>query len=70
MLLVMPKKHMTQEEMWDGFIGKVAKAALEVGHKLCPDGFRLLSNFGWDALQSQDHAHLHLIGGTELGPYA
>jgi diadenosine tetraphosphate (Ap4A) HIT family hydrolase len=36
---------------------------------MCPDGYRLLSNFGNDALQTQEHAHLHVIGGTKLGLY-
>ena len=36
----------------------------------CPNGFRLLSNFGYEAMQSQEHAHVHVIGGTFLGEYA
>jgi histidine triad (HIT) family protein len=68
MLLAMPKKHMTQDEMWrdSGGIGRVA---VEMGNKHCPGGFRLVSNFGRDAMQSQTHAHLHILGGAFLGHY-
>ena len=34
-----------------------------------PNGFRILSNFGYDGLQSQSHGHLHVVGGTFLGHY-
>lgn len=68
MLLVVPKKHMTQEELWLNF-GTVARIAVEMGRKFCPNGFRLLSNFGAEAMQSQPHGHLHVIGGAHLGLY-
>ena len=42
--------------------------ALGEGH--CPSGFRMLSNVGHDAMQSQSHGHIHVIGGTFLGEYA
>ena len=70
MILVMPKKHMTQAEMWNTYMHKVGPVAVEMGTRMCPSGYRILSNFGRDAMQSQDHAHLHLLGGTHLGPYA
>lgn len=71
MLLVMPKAHLTQEELWTGgLIGRIAQVAVEMGQAHCQEGFRLLSNFGRDALQTQEHAHLHVIGGTRLGHYA
>ncbi|MDP3063511.1 MAG: HIT family protein [Chloroflexota bacterium] len=71
MLLVMPKAHLTQEELWTGdLMQRVAAVAVEMGREHCPDGFRLLSNFGHDALQTQEHAHLHVIGGVRLGHYA
>ena len=70
MLLVMPKRHLTQKEMWQGDImGRIASIALEMGDTHCPGGFRLLSNFGHEAMQSQDHAHLHVLGGAHLGRY-
>jgi histidine triad (HIT) family protein len=69
MLLAMTKEHRTQMELWQD-IGAVARVAAEIGAQHCPNGFRLLSNFGYDAMQSQDHGHLHIIGGVHLGPYA
>ena len=71
MLLVVPKRHLTQAELWeDGTIAKIGAVAVKVGRELCPGGFRLLSNFGPDAMQSQAHGHVHVFGGTHLGPYA
>jgi len=70
MLLIIPKIHISQEEMWsDELMSSVGKVAISVGKLICPDGFRLLSNLGNDAMQSQDHAHLHVVGGAYLGPY-
>ncbi|MBI2917582.1 MAG: HIT domain-containing protein [Chloroflexi bacterium] len=69
MLLVLPRRHVTQQEMWRE-MARIGQVAVEVGKQACPNGFRLLSNFGADAMQSQDHGHLHIIGGTFLGPYA
>lgn len=70
MLLVVPKVHMTQGELWKNGIGKAGAVAVEIGEKFCGNGFRLLSNFGHDAMQSQHHGHIHVIGGTFLGRYA
>ncbi len=70
MLLIIPKAHISQEEMWRSKMGVVGKIAVEMGEKFCPGGFRLLSNFGWDAMQTQDHGHVHIVGGKHLGHYA
>ena len=69
MLLALPKRHLAQEEMWQD-MGKVGAVAVEMGRRHCPNGFRLLSNFGYDAMQSQQHGHVHILGGTFLGEYA
>ncbi|HKZ51047.1 MAG TPA: HIT domain-containing protein [Dehalococcoidia bacterium] len=68
MLLVVPKKHLSQEELWQN-IGPVARVATEMGNKYCPNGFRLLSNFGHNGMQSQPHGHVHVLGGVHLGLY-
>ena len=71
MLLVVPKTHMTQTELWSSpVLAKLGPVAIEMGKQFCPNGFRVLSNFGREAMQSQEHGHLHVIGGTHLGPYA
>jgi histidine triad (HIT) family protein len=69
MLLSIPKKHMTQAELWQN-LGRVGEIAVRMGQEYCPRGFRLLSNFGYEAMQSQEHGHVHVIGGTFLGEYA
>ena len=69
MLLAMPRRHMTQEEMWRApVMARVAEAAVRAGKEHCPRGFRLLSNFGPEAMQSQPHAHLHVLGRHADGP--
>ena len=71
MLLVMPKQHMEQSEMWgSGLMGRLGEVAVDMGWWLAPNGFRVLSNFGRDGMQSQSHGHLHVIGGVHLGEYA
>jgi len=69
MLLAVPKRHMTQAELWRD-MGRVGEVAVRLGQEHCPRGFRLLANFGVDAMQSQEHGHVHILGGTFLGEYA
>ena len=69
MLLVVPKEHRSQEELWRR-MGRVGEVAVEMGQAHCPNGFRLLANFGFDAMQSQSHGHVHVLGGIFLGEYA
>ena len=65
MLLAVPKGHLAQEELWND-LGAVGRLAVEMGREHCPNGFRLVSNFGWEALQSQPHAHVHVLGGNSM----
>ena len=70
MLLVMPKEHLSQIGMWDcDLLPRLGKLAVDMGAMYSPNGFRVLSNFGRDGLQSQSHGHLHVVGGTFLGHY-
>ena len=70
MLLVMPKKHLSQIEAWrSGLLARLGNVAVDMGCTYAPKGFRVLSNFGSDALQTQGHGHLHVIGGAYLGLY-
>ena len=62
MLHAIPKRHMTQAELWAD-LGEVGAAAVQVAQEHCPGGFRLISNSGYDGMQSQDHAHVHILGG-------
>jgi histidine triad (HIT) family protein len=71
MLLAIPKEHMTQTEMWESpILTNLGKIAAKLGAEQCANGFRVLSNFGRNALQSQPHGHLHILGGVNLGQYA
>jgi histidine triad (HIT) family protein len=69
MLLAVPKQHMLQGDLWDN-MGRLGEVAVNMGLQHCPNGFRLLSNFGRDGMQSQEHGHVHIIGGTRLDQYA
>lgn len=69
MLLAVPKRHRSQEELWTD-LGAVGRLAAAMGRRHCPHGFRLVSNFGWDALQSQMHAHVHILGGGSMDAVA
>lgn len=68
MLLAVPKAHKTQAELWQE-MGHVGEVAVRMGQEHCPNGFRILSNFGYEAMQSQEHGHVHILGGTFLGEY-
>ncbi len=68
MLLAVPKAHVTQAELWRD-MGRVGEVAVRMGQEHCPNGFRLLANFGYEAMQSQEHGHVHILGGTFLGEY-
>ena len=71
MLLLAPRRHMTQTELWGSgaLIARMASLAVRMGREHSPGGFRVLSNFGPDALQTQAHGHLHVLGGAYLGLY-
>ena len=71
MLLVVPKRHVSQQELWASgdLLAAMGKLAVRLGEESCPNGFRVLSNFGSDGLQTQPHGHLHVIGGAPLGLY-
>ena len=71
MLLVTPRRHMTQLDLWRSgdLLARVGNLAARLGEEHAPGGFRILSNFGYDGLQTQLHAHIHVIGGEFLGLY-
>ncbi len=65
MLLIVPSEHMTQREFWTSdVLCDAAEMAVEMGNTHCSsEGYRVISNFGLKAHQSQSHAHLHVISG-------
>ena len=61
---------MSQAEWWQSpLFPRAARLAIEIAKEEAPGGFRLVSNFGDDAMQSQLHGHLHVLGGVHLGLY-
>ena len=70
-ILIAPTAHMSQEELWTSgeLLARMGKIAVDLGRERCPDGYRIVSNIGRDALQTQPHAHIHVIGGANLGLY-
>jgi histidine triad (HIT) family protein len=70
MYLIAPKAHLSQAEFWASpLFPRAAALAVELGQQDAPGGFRLVSNFGHDGMQSQAHGHLHVLGGAALGLY-
>lgn len=70
MHLVAPVAHMSQAAFWRSpLFARAAALAVELGEADAPGGFRVVSNFGDDAMQSQPHGHLHVLGGAHLGLY-
>jgi len=51
----------------DETVGHVMNVAARLGEKLCPEGFRLVTNTGKDGGQSVLHWHVHILGGREFG---
>jgi diadenosine tetraphosphate (Ap4A) HIT family hydrolase len=49
-----------------GFVRAVGHVARE--HNLVQPGYRLLANIGADGGQEVPHLHVHLFGGSPLGP--
>ena len=70
-IMLIPKRHMTQPELWasGALMARIGELAVKLGEEMCPNGYRIVSNFGRDALQTQPHGHVHLIGGAHLGLY-
>ncbi len=70
-LLLVPKAHMTQEELWASgdLMSRIGELAVKLGRESCPKGYRIVSNFGEHGLQTQSHGHIHLIGGEPLKLY-
>jgi diadenosine tetraphosphate (Ap4A) HIT family hydrolase len=58
-------RHYEQQDLWRN-MGRLGEVAVRMGRMHCMfDGaarFRLVSNFGSLALQTQSHAHMHVLG--------
>ena len=66
--LVIPKRHLDQVDQADAeLLGHLLHTAANLGHKLLPDGHRIVINTGDDGGQTVSHLHLHVLGGRALG---
>lgn len=72
--LVIPKEHVPSAneagERHEPALGRLFTAAAKVARELgvTESGYRLASNTGEDAGQTEFHIHLHCLGGRKLGP--
>ncbi len=73
-LLVISKKHIASvtalQDEDKPLVANMIMVAKEMAKRkgLETNGYRLVFNTGADAGQVVDHIHLHLLGGTHLGP--
>jgi histidine triad (HIT) family protein len=67
-ILIIPKKHIpTILELNDSEIMKgIFETIKKVSEKLNLKSFRIVNNFGPDALQSIYHVHFHLLAGRKF----
>ncbi|MCL6549160.1 MAG: histidine triad nucleotide-binding protein [Alicyclobacillus sp.] len=72
-VLLIPKKHIpSAHEISDTdapLVGALHLMARQVAEQLgvAKDGYRLVTNIGWNAQQTVQHLHYHLLGGRQLG---
>lgn len=75
-ILIIPKKHLGSvediESSDEPLIGHLIYIAKQLAHDraINKTGYRLVLNTKKHAGQIIDHLHLHLLGGTKLGPLA
>ena len=73
-ILIIPKTHleslsvMVEKEI--DIASKLVLTAKKIAKNKKISDFRLVFNAGQDAGMEIDHLHLHLLGGTKLGPMA
>lgn len=73
-VLVVPKKHIdgiaNANDNETDILGSLLQGAKIVAKKLGIDesGYRIIINQGSDGGQVVPHLHLHILGGTKLGP--
>ena len=74
-ILIVPREHIGSvnelREEHKELMGHMVLAASKIAQQqgISKSGYRLIFNTGYDAGQTVDHIHLHLIGGKQL-PWA
>ncbi|MQF64710.1 HIT domain-containing protein [SAR202 cluster bacterium AC-409-J13_OGT_754m] len=73
-LLIIPNKHITSLSIKTDEVSKILghmftmAGQIAIKEKVGQSGYRLIVNQGQDAGQEIEHLHMHLLGGTPLGP--
>lgn len=71
-IIVIPKEHMANilecADREDGLAGHMLRAVAAIAReqKLSEGGFRVVTNCGPNAMQSVEHFHIHMLGGSRL----
>jgi histidine triad (HIT) family protein len=71
--LIIPKEHFTslnEMETEQPLLGHMMHTAILMAKelKIFESGFRTTINTGIEGGQAIDHLHIHLLGGTQMGP--
>ena len=72
-VLIVPRKHIRNiaslEDGDEKYIVSISKAIKEIARKkgVLETGFRIINNCGFDAGQTVNHLHFHLVGGKSFG---
>ena len=73
-VLVISKKHIRNiarnEELSDHELAACLRTCAKVAKQLGveEDGYRVITNIGKNACQSENHMHFHVLGGKQLDP--
>ena len=71
--LIMPKEHFTSLKDMQAeqpLLGHLMHTVILMSQelKIADSGFRTVINTGMEGGQAIDHLHIHLLGGTQMGP--
>ena len=73
-VLIVPNHHIHDIRDWAAYDGDILQELFQTANQVADmegvvqSGYRLLFNYGDDAMLSVPHLHLHLLGGRPLGP--
>ncbi|GMB10983.1 MAG: histidine triad nucleotide-binding protein [Candidatus Improbicoccus devescovinae] len=69
-VLFIPKEHISSalgiNFQNSKIVGRIFENISKIIEQYCPNGFRVVSNCGSDAIQSVMHLHFHILGGQKL----
>ena len=69
-ILIIPKEHIASaaeiNEENSGLIAHIFEVAAKIAKEQNLDGFRIVNNCGYSAVQTVKHIHFHLMSGREF----